>query len=158
MDFLNILFDRKDLVEKALEVDERVMKDNFTCSNFYSILEKISVLGIKSYLELKDEENALIIYDGNPIETIKILSSLNKNGNFILFPNCSYLGINSLICKAYNMTYGDNIYLDTSLNYNRYIVTNSIFSSIYVVSEKQEFIEIKNDFNEAKFIEKTVDF
>lgn len=154
MEFLNILFDKKDLVERALEVDERVMKDNFTSSDFFSTLEKISVLGVSPYMELKNEKNTLIIYDGNPFETIRILLSINKDGNFILFPNHSYLGINSLICKAYNMTDSNTVYLDTAQNYNRYLATKSVFSSIYVIGCHQEYIEISHDFKEAKWIEK----
>lgn len=153
MDFLDILFDRKDLVEKALEVDEKVMKENLTSDDFYSDIEKLLLLEPNTYKELKNQNNTLIIYDGKPIQTIRILSSLNPEGNFILFPNHSYLGINSLICKAYNMKYNDKIKLDNSLNYNRYIAAKDIFTNIYVISEKEEYLEIKNDFNEAKYIE-----
>ena len=153
MDFLDILFDRKDLVEKALEVDEKVMKENLTSNDFYSDIEKLLLLEPNTYKELKNQNNTLIIYDGKPIQTIRILSSLNPEGNFILFPNHSYLGINSLICKAYNMKHNDKIKLDNSLNYNRYIAAKDIFTNIYVISEKEEYLEIKNDFNEAKYIE-----
>ena len=153
MDFLDILFDRKDLVEKALEVDEKVMKENLTSNDFYSDIEKLLLLEPNTYKELKNQNNTLIIYDGKPIQTIRILSSLNPEGNFILFPNHSYLGINSLICKAYNMKYDDKVKLDNSLNYNRYIAAKNIFTNIYVISEKEEYLEIKNDFNEAKYIE-----
>ena len=153
MDFLDILFDRKDLVEKALEVDEKIMKENLTSDDFYSDIEKLLLLEPNTYKELKNQNNTLIIYDGKPIQTIRILSSLNPEGNFILFPNHSYLGINSLICKAYNMKYDDKVKLDNSLNYNRYIAAKDIFTNIYVISEKEEYLEIKNDFNEAKYIE-----
>ena len=138
--FLELIVDNSNVLDELLVIDNNRMGSNFDKERF---LNTISITD-KKY-EFSNGDNLLIIYDGNPYTTYSILNSLDNVNNIILFPNYSYLGINTYLVNNYN-NINDKCRLITDKNYNKFIHTNDIFDYVYVVGDSNMYELVKKDF------------
>ena len=138
--FLELVVDNSSVLDELLVIDNNRMGTNFDKEKF---LNTISITD-KKY-QFSSSDNLLIIYDGNPYTTYSILNSLDNATNIILFPNYSYLGINTYLVKNYN-NINDRCRLITDKNYNKFIHTKDIFDYIYVVGDNNMYELVKKDF------------
>lgn len=146
---LENIIKNKELLDQLTIIDNQKMGVNIT----KDIVISSFITNNKTYEELNNKNNILIIYDGNFETTYSILNSITKNNNVVLFPNYSYFGVNTFLIKIYNSIYS-NCFLAKDKNYNKYLHTSNIFDSIYVISDKNTFLNIKKDFNGALWIAK----
>jgi len=59
---------------------------------------------------------------------------------------------NTLFVKIFNLVYGNICILAKEKNYNRYLQTQTTFSTIYILGEEIIYQEMKNDFPKALWI------
>lgn len=146
-DFLESIIENKAILDDLFIIDNNRMGSNFTCGEFLKSLAQ----NIKSY-SLDANNNILIIYDGDPSITYSILNSINNCANVFLFPNYSYLGVNTYLVKNY-CKFNNNCRLITDKNYNKFIHTEELFDTIYVIGDQEMYQLVKDDFPNSKLIE-----
>ena len=144
---LEKIIDNKELLDSLILIDNERMVTYLS----KDIVVESLVNNHNKYEQLVNKNNILVIYDGSFNITYSILNSITGTNNVILFPNYSYLGINSFLVKNYNII-NPNCTLIKDKNYNKYIHTNEVFDSIYVIGDFNMFLNIKNDFNNIIWI------
>lgn len=147
--FLEKLLENKHLFDSLLEIDRRVMNFSYSADQVIAFIESLLLLEEKPIEILS---NSLILSTGEPFEILKFLSRVNPNTNFILFPNYSFMGLNTLFVKIFNLVYRDICILAKEKNYNQYLQAQNTFSSIYILGEEILYQEMKNDFPNALWI------
>ncbi len=147
--FLEKLLENRHLFEALLEIDRRAMNFSYSADQVTAVIESL-LLSEEKPIEIL--ANSLILSTGEPFEILKFLSSVNPNTNFILFPNYSFMGINSLFVKVFNLVYGNICYLAKEKNYDCYLGTKDTFNSIYILGPEIVYQEMKRDFSNALWI------
>lgn len=142
---LERIIDNKEILEELLVIDNERMGTNITVN---VLLQKL-LFASKKY-NIENQNSILIIYDGNPCITYQLLNSFTSVNNIILYPNYSYLGINSLLVNLYD---NNKCFLSKDRNYNKYLNSQMIFEQVYVVGNIEMYELIKRDFTNAIFIE-----
>ena len=145
--FLESVIENRNILDKLFIIDNNKMESKFTSDEFLISLTK----NTKSYF-IGNKNNILIIYDGNPFITYSILNSLDNCTNVLLFPNYSYLGVNTYLVKNY-CKFNDNCRLIVDKNYNKFIHTKELFDEIYVIGDHEMYQLIEEDFPNLKLIE-----
>lgn len=127
----------QEIVEELLRLDNHIMHASVTIEE---LLEH--ALEESSY----SFHNALLIYDGNPFTTIKIMNS--EITNCTLYPNHSYLGINRFLTS-----YKEDVTLSTLKNDFSFEEKQAEYEHIYVINAKDAFYELKTIYKNAIYIE-----
>lgn len=115
----------KEIVEELLRIDNKIMFDSIKIED---LIKHASEKCASSF------ENALLIYDGNPITTLKIMNSSIENCE--LYPNHSYLGINLFLTN-----YKESITLSMLKNDFVYEDMQEEFENIFLVNAGEAFEE-----------------
>lgn len=147
--FLEKLLENKHLFEPLLEIDHNVMNTSYSSDQIVAYIESLPLLE-EQPIEILS--NSFILSNGNPFHILKFLSFVNPHTNFILFPNYSFMGINTLFVKIFNLVYGNVCVLAKEKNYHRYFQVQNTFSSIYILGEEIAYLEMKNDFPNALWL------
>lgn len=147
--FLEKLLENKHLFETLLEIDRNVMNTSYSADQIVTYIESLLLLEEKPIEILS---NSLVLSNGNPFHILKFLSFVNPHTSFVLFPNYSFMGINTLFVKIFNLVYGNVCTLAKEKNYNRYYQVQNTFSSIYILGEEIVYLEMKNDFPNALWL------
>lgn len=147
--FLEKLLENKHLFDSLLEIDRRAMNFSYSADQVIAFIESLLLLEEKPIDVLP---NSLVLSTGEPFEILKFLSRVNPNTNFILFPNYSFMGINSMFVKIFNLVYGNICYLTREKNYNCYLGIKDTFNSIYILGLEIVYQEMKQDFPNALWI------
>ena len=147
--FLEKLLENKHLFEPLLEIDHNVMNTSYSSDQIVAYIESLPLLE-EQPIEILS--NSFILSNGNPFHILKFLSFANLHTNFILFPNYSFMGINTLFVKIFNLVYGNVCTLAKEKNYHRYFQVQNTFSSIYILGEEIAYLEMKNDFPNALWL------
>ncbi len=128
------------------EVDKEVMGDIFNIEEFLlSIKDNIKVLK-----ELNGLNNILVLSEGNPYITYKVIVSaiLYNIKNVIVFTNNNYLGISHYLIKNFESLKSNiSIILDISNNYNNYLSHIDKFDEVIFIGDENSYRELKEDFN-----------
>jgi len=148
--FLEKLLENKHFFESLIEIDAHVMNIRYTSDTITAYIE--SLLVMENQKEIIINPNSLVLSDGNPLEIIKFLAFLNPDTHFILFPNYSFMGLNTLFVKVFNLVYGDVCILSKEKNYNCYLSIKDAFPSIYILGKQTIYQEMKNDFPKSFWI------
>lgn len=147
--FLEKLLENKHLFETLLEIDRRVMNTSYSADQIVAYIESLLLLE-ENTIEI--HSNSLVLSIGEPFEILKFLAKVNPNTNFILFPNYSFMGINTLFVKIFNLVYGNVCYLAKEKNYNRYYDAKDTFNSIFILGLEVVYLEMRTDFPNALWI------
>ena len=118
-ELLNYLEDEKAIVEELIEIDNDIMKTNYSYDNYYSEFQNVLNKEVNSILIDKD---TIFVTEGDVFVTLDILRRINSLNKIVVYINQGYVGMNKwLISKYYDTTGNDNVVLDVSINYNKYI-------------------------------------
>ena len=147
--FLEKLLEHRHLFEPLLEIDHRVMHFSYSEEEICAYIESLLLLE-KASIEIPI--NSLVLTTGEPFEILKFLTIIHPNHPFILFPNYSFMGINTLFVKIFNFVYQDICSLSKEKNYNRYFQGQDTFPSIYIFGPEIVYQEMKKDFPNALWI------
>lgn len=134
--FNEVLRENKNLIEKALVIDNQKWGLEKTFRNIFEI---------KDVVKIDKNKNYLIIYEGNIEFTKEICEkAIEKNANVIFTINDEYLATNTLIVRIANEIIKEE-------NKNNFI---KIYNNI---EEKKIFANSK-EFDEVKFIGSSYDY
>ena len=147
--FLEKLLENKHLFGTLLEIDREVMHSSYLEEQITTYIESL-LLREEKLVEIP--MNSLVLTTGEPFEILRFLATVTPNHPFLLFPNYSFMGINTLFVKIFNLVYGNICYLAKEKNYNRYFQVQSTFSSIYILGSETVYQEMKKDFPNALWI------
>lgn len=148
--FLEKLLEHKHLFEPLLEIDNRVMNSTYYSSQIEAYIEVLLSKDDSNLISI--QPNSLILATGEIFEILSFLARVSPENNFILFPNCAFMGMNHLFVKLFNFIYGNRCYLSKERNYNCYFNTKDAFEAIYILGSKTVYLEMQSDFPEAKWI------
>lgn len=149
--FLEKLLEHKHLFESLLAIDNRVMNSTYHSSQIEAYIEIL--LSRDDTQSISIQPNSLVLSTGEIFEMLSFLARVSPESSFVLFPNCSFMGMNHLFVKLFNLLYGNCCYLSKEKNYNRYFSTKDTFDSIYILGNKIVYLEMQSDFHEAKWIQ-----
>lgn len=150
--FLEKLLENKHFFLDLLEIDNRIMKSNYRAeiveSYIVSLLEKDdfsnSIISVNS--------KSLILSTGDIFQVLYFLSHVDPTTDFLFFPNYSFMGMNTLFFKVYNLVYGNCCYLIQDKNYNYYLGISETFNSVYIFGDEIVYQEMQRDFPNAEWI------
>ncbi len=149
--FLETLLEHKHLFSSLLQIDNQVMNASYQGEQIEFYIESLLLEdSLKSKISISS--NSLVLSTGELFESLYFFAMVDTSVKFIFFPNYSFLGMNTLFVKIYNLIYGDCCILAKEKNYNRYLQVKDQFSSIYVLGNEIVYLEMKSDFQEAKWI------
>ena len=149
--FLETLLEHKHLFSSLLQIDNQVMNASYQGEQIEFYIESLLLEdSLKSKISISS--NSLVLSTGELFESLYFFAMVDTSVKFIFFTNYSFLGMNTLFVKIYNLIYGDCCILAKEKNYNRYLQVKDQFSSIYVLGNEIVYLEMKSDFQEAKWI------
>lgn len=106
------------ILEEILKIDNQIMFASLTVEELVEHAQNKSPYSF---------QNALLIYDGDPFTTLKIMNS--EIENCTLYPNYSYLGINRFLAS-----YKEGILLSTLKNDFFYEEGQNFFQNVILVN------------------------
>ncbi len=112
-EIIEIFLEEQDVLEKLIDLDNKICHDHITYASLYSFLQN------GTSLKQTIKKNTLFITEGNPFYTISILKSIiDTNNQFVLFVSKRYLGINKWFIARFNELKGyEQIFLDCGYNH-----------------------------------------
>ena len=143
-EFFKVLLEDKKVLERLIEIDNKVMGVNLTFEDYYQKLKSITK---KEFIPWNIKEKILFITEGSPLITFEILNHLvNNNQECILFINQGFIGVNKWLVDRMISISGESIklILDTDINYNKYINRKDI--KIIPLGEDNLFKCVMEDF------------
>lgn len=150
--FLEKLLENQHLFDPLLAIDNRVMGTAYQKEELVAYIEMLLMSEPSIATTISIVPNSLILSTGDLFELLRFFSFVDVGIEFILFPNRSFMGMNTMFMKVFNLVYGSSCYLDKEKNYNFYLSKKHSFREIYIFGEEQAYLEIKNDFPDAKWI------
>lgn len=156
---LNKLESSTSKFEALNKIDSCVMGYDFDISLLSDLVNNYMNDTVDNYLLDLTSKIILIITEGNPLITLKIiLTNIFANKKIIIFPNNSFIGINKLLVHLYLETIKEydlkgEIYLEEQDSIDKYIKVQEKIDEVLVIGENELFEMFKYDFKFSKYIE-----
>ena len=117
-ELLNIMRDDQDIIEELIKIDNDIMNTNYTYEDYYNAIESRMVSDV---IQISLSRDTVFVTEGDVLLTLDILRRFDTECNIVIFINQCNVAMNKWLVTKYCEITGNNVVLDTDINYNKYI-------------------------------------
>lgn len=119
-ELLTKLEEESEILEELIKIDNEVMNTTYNFNSYYEVFE--CILNDNYYKMSIVDMDTVFVTEGDVFITLELLKRLRIASKVVIFINQGFVGMNKwLVTKYKEITGNDNVILDTSINYNKYI-------------------------------------
>ena len=113
------LLEEKDIVEELIKIDNEIMNTNYDYDYYTELFSFVLMQEMENRINPQD---IVFVTEGDIEITLELLLKMGTGSTRVIFINQGFVAMNKWLVTKYIEITGDNdVILDTSINYNKYI-------------------------------------